>query len=122
MNDRYSSSRQHFLQYAGKSFSGNEKKLIENGVPTIIGVEVPPVVTTEAEFDALPFLQKRQYDNICKEYDKAKAVLVKNLSTLYDNLLEACKPSLLEKIKRHNDFTFNNFDGVPCAMALMLII
>ena len=122
MNDRYSSSRQHFLQYAGKSFSGNEKKSIENGVLTMIGIEVPPVVTTEAEFDALSFLQKRGYDNVVKEYDKAKAVLRKNLSTLYDNLLEACEPSLLEKIKRHRDFTFNNFDSVPCAMALMLII
>jgi len=30
MNDQYSSSQQHFLQYAGKSFSGNEKKSIEN--------------------------------------------------------------------------------------------
>ena len=88
----------------------------------MIGVEVPPVVTTEAEFNALSFLQKRGYDNVFKEYDKAKAVLRKNLSTLYDNLLEAFEPSLLKNIKRHRDFTFNNFDGVPCAMALMLII
>ena len=122
MNDKYSSSRQHFLQYATKSFSGNEKKSIENGFHTFIGVEVPPLVTTEAEFDALGFLMKRRYDNVCKEYDKAKVVLVKNLSTLYGNLIEACEPSLLEKIKRHPDFTFNDVNGVPCAMALMLII
>ena len=122
MNDQYSSSRQHFLQFAGKSFTGNEKKSIENGVITMIGVEVPPLITTEQEFENLPFLMKRRYDNVCKEYDKEKLRLVKNLSTLYDNLLEACEPTLLEKIKRHHDFTFNDADGKPCAMALMLII
>ena len=98
------------------------KKSIENGFYTMIGVEVPPVVTTEQEFDALKFLEKRRYDNVCKEYDKAKAVLVKNLSTLYDNLIEACESSLLEKIKRHADFNFNDVAVVPCAMTLILII
>ena len=122
MNDRYSSSRQHFLQYVGKSFSGNEKKSIENGYYTILGIEEPPLVQNEADFDNLDFLMKRRYNDVCKEFAKAKATLIKNLSTLYDNLLEACEPTLVEKIKRHADFTFDQADGVPCAMRLMLII
>ena len=122
MNDRYSSSRQHFLQYVGKSFSGNEKKSIENGYYTILGIEEPPVVQNENDFNNLDFLMKRRYNDVRKEFEKAKVTLIKNLSTLYDNLLEACEPTLVEKIKRHADFTFDQADGVPCAMRLMLII
>ena len=122
MNDRYLSSRQHFLQYVGKSFSGNEKKSIENRYYTILGIEEPSVVRNEDDFNNLDFLIKRRYNDVCKEFAKAKATLIKHLSTLYDNLLKAYEPILVEKIRWYADFTFDWADRVPCVMQLMLII
>jgi len=122
MNDKYSSSRQHFLQFAGKSFTGNEKKSIENGFHTLIGVEVPPTVNNEQDFNNLSWNMQQRYDTVEKEHTKAKQKLINNLSTLYHHLIEACEPTLLGKIKRHPDFTFDKADGIPCAMALMIII
>ena len=51
MNDQHSSSRQHFLQYAGEPFSGKEKKSIGNEFYTIIGVEEPPPVAYKQDFN-----------------------------------------------------------------------
>ena len=79
-------------------------------------MEKPLPIANEQAFNNLLFIIKRRYDNVCNEYSKAKGKLVKNLSTLYENLIAACEPTILGKIKRHPDFTFEKADGIPCMM------
>ena len=64
----------------------------------------PPPVNSQAELDALPFMQQRTYTKDYERYQKKKEVLQKNLSKLYQNLWDACQPNLIQKIRRHPSF------------------
>ena len=108
MSNKFSTSRTTFLEYVNREFLDSESKSINNGLLTITEMAEPPPVNSQAELDALPFMEERTYTKDYKQYKKKKETLQKNLSKLYQNLCNACQPNLIQRSVIMLQLTWND--------------
>lgn len=115
-------STEALLNYIGKKYSMSESKSLEQGRAHLIGIVHPPKYN-QAEYDALEFWEKKQWELDMKRYSDAIATLRKNLTACYAIIWGQMTITLKNQIKSEAGFKAiqNTSDG-PSLLKLVLEI
>ena len=120
---KWMTSRQKFINYAGKTYGGNEETSLEKRDITIITMD-EPIEPVESDLTGLTKLKKgftiNNYSRDYKVYMDLHLKTKNNLTKLYKVLWGQCDPIMKNKIKGDPRYTLT--DAMKSSIELLSII
>ena len=120
---KWMTSRKKFINYAGKTYGGNEKTSLQKRDITIITMD-EPIEPVDSDMNGLTKLQRElkvnQFNHRYKLYVDMKLKTTNNLTKLYEVLWGQCDPIMKNKIKADRRYTLA--DAMKSSIELLSII
>ena len=120
---KWITSRKKFINYAGKTYGGNEKTSLQKRDITIITMD-EPIEPVDSDMNGLTKLQRElkmnQFNHRYKLYVDMQLKTTNNLTKLYEVLWGQCDPIMKNKIKADPRYTLA--DAKKSSIELLSII